>query len=72
MRGSLMRQLAERADGRAVETLDGLKVREADGWALVRPDALEPVVHIHAEASSDRAARALAGDWAATVREFAG
>ncbi len=70
-RGALMRRLAERADGAAVETLDGLKVREGEGWALMRPDALEPIVHVHAESGSDRAARALAQRWAAAVREFA-
>ena len=71
VRGALMRRLAERAGGAAVETLDGLKVREGDGWTLVRPDALEPLVHIDAEAGSDRAARSLAGHWAEVVREFA-
>lgn len=71
VRGSLMRRLAERAGGAAAETLDGLKVRDEGGWALVRPDALEPLVHVNAEAGSDRAARSLAGHWAEIVREFA-
>ena len=70
-RGALMRRLAERAGGGAVETLDGLKVREDGGWALVRPDILEPVVHVHAEAGSERDARTLAAHWAAVVRELA-
>ena len=71
-RGALMRRLAERAEGEAVETLDGLKVRQDGGWALVRPDILEPVVHVHAEASSGEEARGLAAYWAGIVREFAG
>ncbi len=71
VRGALMRRLAERAGSAASESLDGLKIREGDGWTLVRPDALEPTVHIHAEASSHREAQALAGHWGAVVREYA-
>ena len=71
VRGALMRRLAERAGGAAVESLDGLKVREGDGWTLIRPDALEPTVHIHAEARNDREAHALAAQWAEVVREYA-
>ena len=70
-RGALMRRLAERAGGGAIETPDGLKVRAGDGWVLVRPDALEPQVHVHAEAANAREARSLAGLWAEVVREFA-
>ena len=69
-RGALMRRLVERAGAEAVETPDGLKVREGDGWVLVRPDALEPQVHVHAEAGSAREARALAGHWAEVVRQL--
>lgn len=69
-RGALMRRLIERAGAEAVETPDGLKVREGDGWVLVRPDSLEPQVHVHAEASNAREARSLAGHWAEVVREF--
>ena len=71
VRGSLMRRLAERAGDAAVETLDGLKVRDGEGWTLIRPDALEPLVRIDAEASTDREARARAGQWAEVVRELA-
>ena len=70
-RGALMRRLAERAGEAAVETLDGLKVRDGEGWALIRPDALEPLVHIDAEAASAREAKALAVHWAEVVKEFA-
>lgn len=70
-RGALMRRLSERAGGELVETLDGLKVREGDDWVLVRPDALEPAVHIHAEGADDRSSRELAAHWAAVVREIA-
>ena len=65
-------RLAERAEGETVETLDGLKVRGDGGWALVRPDILEPVVHVHAESASEGEARGLAAHWAGIVREYAG
>ena len=69
-RGALMRRLAERAGGEAVETMDGLKVRAGSSWTLIRPDALEPLVHLDAEASDEKEARALVAHWAGVVREF--
>jgi mannose-1-phosphate guanylyltransferase/phosphomannomutase len=69
-RGALMRRLAERASGNAVETVDGLKVRESEGWVLIRPDVLEPVVHLHVEAIGQDEATELASKWAAIVREL--
>lgn len=70
-RGALMRRLAERAGEDAVETLDGLRVKADGGWVLIRPDVLEPLVHIHAEADSDREGEALAAHWASVVRDIA-
>ena len=42
------------AQGREVVLVDGVKVLEADGWALVLPDPEEPVTHVWAEAPSER------------------
>jgi mannose-1-phosphate guanylyltransferase/phosphomannomutase len=44
---TLMEQLAEA--GAELELVDGIKVREGDGWVLVVPDPEEPVTHIWAE-----------------------
>jgi phosphomannomutase len=46
------------ADG--PDLLDGVKVRTAEGWFVIRPSNTEPIVRVIAEASSEDAARALA------------
>lgn len=52
-KGQVMRELNEEygADP-AVETLDGIKIPDGDGWVLVQPDASEPYFHIFAESGS--------------------
>ena len=45
-----------RSQGRDLVLVDGVKVIEEDGWALVLPDPEEPLTHVWAEAGSDSAA----------------
>ena len=45
-----MRTLMERSQGRDLVLVDGVKVLEDDGWALVLPDPEEPLTHVWAEA----------------------
>ncbi len=52
------------------DLLDGIKVRNAEGWFIVRPSNTEPLVRVIAEASSEDAARALAERVAADVAEM--
>jgi mannose-1-phosphate guanylyltransferase/phosphomannomutase len=67
-KGAVMRAVLEAADGRTVETTDGVRVVEPDGrWALVLPDPAEAVTHLWAEATSDAAAEELLDHWAAVV-----
>ena len=56
-KGTVMRTTVERAKGRDVVLVDGVKLPEADGWALVVPDPEEPVTHVWAEAPSEAEAR---------------
>lgn len=58
-KGRVMRQLYEENQDRQVETTDGLKVYHEGGWALVLPDADEPVFKIYAEANTSEEADAL-------------
>ena len=48
-KGMVMRTLVERSQGRDLVLVDGVKVLEADGWALVLPDPEEPLTHVWAE-----------------------
>ena len=56
-KGAVMRTTVERAQGRDVVLVDGVKLPEADGWTLVVPDPEEPVTHVWAEAPSEAEAR---------------
>ncbi len=58
-KGRVMRQLYEENQDRQVETTDGLKIYHEGGWALVLPDADEPVFKIYAEANTSEEADAL-------------
>ena len=53
-----MRTLVERSQGRDLILVDGVKVIEDDGWALVLPDPEEPLTHVWAEGASDAQAEA--------------
>jgi mannose-1-phosphate guanylyltransferase/phosphomannomutase len=58
-KGRIMRNLFEENKGRQLELTDGLKVFHDDGWALVLPDAEEPVFRIYSEANTTEEADAL-------------
>jgi len=58
-KGRIMRNLFEENKERQVEMTDGLKVFHDQGWALVLPDAEEPVFRIYSEANTSEEADAL-------------
>lgn len=59
-KGRVMRNLYDENKDRQLEMTDGLKVFHDEGWALVLPDAEEPVFKIYAEANTSEEADALA------------
>ena len=67
-KGAVMRELMEETSGRDVVLVDGVKVIEDDGWALVLPDPEEPVTHVWAEGPSALEARQLAQEYARRIR----
>ncbi len=50
--------------------VDGVKVIEEDGWALVLPDPEEPLTHVWAEASNDSQAEARAKEYAVRLEQL--
>ena len=60
-KGAVMREMVERAKGRDIVLVDGVKILHPDGWALVLPDPEEPIVHVWAEAGSDHEAAPAGG-----------
>jgi len=52
-KGLVMRTVVEKLADRKTVLVDGVKVLEHGGWALVLPDPEEPVTHVWAEGVSD-------------------
>src|ERR1039458_1182554 len=66
-KGLVMRSLVEQLGDRETVLVDGVKVLEAGGWALVLPDPEEPVTHVWAEAPTAEGASARAEQYAALI-----
>jgi mannose-1-phosphate guanylyltransferase / phosphomannomutase len=69
-KGMLMRTLVERSHGRTLVLVDGVKVIEDNGWALVLPDPEEPLTHVWAEAPSEVQAGARVQEYAVRLRQL--
>jgi mannose-1-phosphate guanylyltransferase / phosphomannomutase len=70
LKGTVMRVLHERLEGRDVDVTDGIKVFDERGWVQVLPDADEPVVHLYAEGRNEEESRELEGELRAIVEEI--
>ncbi|TLM78065.1 MAG: hypothetical protein FDZ75_09175, partial [Actinobacteria bacterium] len=68
-KGVVMRAVTDAASGLSPDLEEGVRVRYDDGWALVLPDAGDPVVNVWAEADGVDAARERAREWARVVEE---
>jgi mannose-1-phosphate guanylyltransferase/phosphomannomutase len=57
VKGKVMRVLTEETAGQNVDLIDGIKINiDSEQWALILPDANEPLVHVYAEgATQDKA-----------------
>jgi mannose-1-phosphate guanylyltransferase / phosphomannomutase len=69
-KGMLMRTLVERSQERELVLVDGVKVIEDDGWALVLPDPEEPLTHVWAEAPSAAQAEARVQEYATRLEQL--
>src|SRR5690349_21533469 len=69
-KGSVMRTVVEAADGREMDTTDGVRVIESNGdWVLVLPDPADAVTHRWAEGPDADSAQALLDEWATVVEQ---
>ncbi|MGQ0796273.1 MAG: phosphoglucosamine mutase, partial [Methanobacteriota archaeon] len=68
-RDAVLASVLSLAAGRRIDTVDGVKVHEADGWVLVRPSGTESVFRIYAEARTPARAEALAREGVDLVRK---
>jgi mannose-1-phosphate guanylyltransferase/phosphomannomutase len=49
MKGKVMRNLIEENDSNSVDLIEGVKLNFDDSWALILPDAEEPLCRVYAE-----------------------
>ncbi len=70
MKGMVMRTLVERTRGSELVLVDGVKIVETDGWALVLPDPEEPVTHIWVEGPDDAQAEARAQEYVVRLEQL--
>jgi len=69
-KGKVMRSLLETAGQQRIQLLDGVKVFHQHGWALVWPDAEEPLFHILSEAETSEEADALTKMYATKISQI--
>jgi len=69
LKGLVMRVLTERLAGREVDLRDGIKVFENGAWGMVRPDPVEPLVHVTVETTADGSSRDLEQELLSLVGE---
>ncbi len=66
LKGTVMRTATEQVQrevevsGESLSLVDGIRVSDDEGWALLLPDADEPIFHIYAEGADYAASQALA------------
>ncbi len=69
-KGTVMRTIVERAKGRSMVLVDGVKFPAADGWTLVLPDPEEPTTHVWVEAPTEAEARSRAQEQSVRIRQL--
>ena len=69
-KGTVMREVVERAKRLPTVLVDGVKVEYPEGWALVLPDPELPTTHVWAEGDSEADARRLVAVHAGWVAEL--
>jgi len=69
-KGKVIRQLMQENNAENIETLEGVKVYQDNGWVLVIPDAEEPIVKVISEGYSAEFAEELSNIYINKIREI--
>lgn len=67
----LLNKLAEKVKDKKIDTLDGLKIYEKEGWVLIRPSGTEDIIRIYSDAKSDNDAVNLKNKYKKLLSELA-
>ena len=68
--GKVMRLMMEETKGKQVELLDGIKVYDRDGWALIMPDLDQPHFRVITQGVSKEKASNLAQLYAERIQQY--
>jgi len=68
-RDAVLKALVGLVKNRDVDTMDGVKIREADGAVLVRPSGTEAIFRVYAEARTPERAEALAAEGVELIKK---
>jgi mannose-1-phosphate guanylyltransferase / phosphomannomutase len=69
-KGKVMRLMMEETKGKQVELLDGIKVYDRDGWALIMPDLDQPHFRVITQGVSKEKASNLAQLYAERIQQY--
>ena len=59
LKGKVLRTIVDGISGEEVDLTDGVKIFHSHDWALILPDPARPVIHLYAEAESEKLAHKL-------------
>jgi len=69
-KGKVIREIIQESDGKRIETLEGVKIFQDNGWVLVLPDAERPVCKVISEGYSEEFAEELSSIYVNKIREI--
>ena len=61
-KGRVIRKIANKGNGKEPEMLEGVKIKDHRGWALVLPDNEKPVFNIYTQGFTQEMASELSAD----------
>ncbi|NJD01893.1 MAG: nucleotidyltransferase [Ruminiclostridium sp.] len=69
-KGKVIRSIIQESGNESIETLEGVKIHQNDGWVLVLPDAEQPLCRVISESYSAEFADELTNIYAKKIREI--
>ncbi|NSW92934.1 MAG: NTP transferase domain-containing protein [Firmicutes bacterium] len=69
-KGKVIRQIIQEQSGKTIETMEGVKIYNDNGWVLILPDADLPICRIISESYSQEFAEELSTIYADKIREI--
>ena len=70
-KGTVMRVLVEQGRESNIELIDGVKIYTQNGWVLVLPDPVEPLIHLYADGTSAIETEQLIEEYTTVIRSMA-